>query len=113
MVQTETDLAALRAWDRAAQSAIWLAGMLHWAARSLVFWRDGTMLSKSASLEHEIARGSSFADAFQLALQIRREGSAVAARHHSELERYYGRIALDLAYEIETNAKARRQDRLS
>jgi len=106
--QTEADLAALQAWDRAAQSAIWLAGMLHWAARSLVFWRDGTMLPKSAALEREIAQNSPFADVFRLALAIRREGSAVAARHHQELKRYYSQMALDLANEIERDVKGRR-----
>jgi len=88
VAQAETDLRAFRAWDRSQQSAIWLAGMLHWAARSLVFWRDGAMLSKSAALEHEISHGSPFAAAFQTALMVRREGSAVATRYHPELRRY-------------------------
>lgn len=82
--------------------------MLHWAARSLVFWRDGAMLSKSAALEHEIAHGSPFAAAFQTALMVRREGSAVATRYHPELRRYYGQMTLDLAHEIERDVKAQR-----
>ncbi|MEW6355970.1 MAG: nucleotidyltransferase domain-containing protein [Planctomycetota bacterium] len=97
------DLGALREWDRSEKSAVWLAGMLHWIARSLVFWRDGKMLSKSAALRHEIERNSPFAAAFQLALKIRREGSATASRHDSELREHFGRMALDAAQEIERN----------
>ena len=64
-----------------------MTGMLHWAARSLVFWRESLMLSKSAALEHEMAHGSPFAEAFALALKIRREGSAAAAGYHQELKK--------------------------
>jgi len=106
--QAETDLSVLRTWNHSEQSAIWLAGMLHWAARSLVFWRDGKMLSKSAALEHEIAHGSPFSTAFQLALAIRREGSRTAADHHAELKRHFSPVAVDLAQEIDTNMKAER-----
>ena len=64
---------------------IWLAGIMHWLARSIVFWRDGVMLSKTAALEHEIAGGSPFADAFGLALALRQEGSAACAGRLDEL----------------------------
>ena len=107
VTQAETDLCAFLAWDRSEQSAIWLAGMLHWAARSLVFWRDGTMLSKSAALEHEMVQDSPFADAFRMALTMRREGSAVATGYHQKLKGHYCRMALDLAREIERNVNAR------
>jgi hypothetical protein len=106
--QAEIDLRAFFAWNSSEQSAIWLAGMLHWAARSLVFWRDGTMLSKSAALEHEIVHGSPFAAAFQTALTIRREGSAVAEGYREELTGYFCRMACDLVQEIGRYLKARR-----
>ena len=85
--QAETDLRSLGNWER--QSALWLTGMLHWLARSLVFWRDGRMLSKTAALQHEIERGSTYTEAFQLALTIRLEGSANATDHMQDLRSQY------------------------
>lgn len=67
------------------QGPIMLAGLLHWAARSLVFWRDGVMLAKSAALRHESDSGSPFADAFQLALDVREKGSAHASTYDTAL----------------------------
>jgi hypothetical protein len=99
----ERDLRALTGWDRSEKSAVWLASTLHWIARSLVFWRDGKMLSKSAALRHEIDRHSPFAAAFQLALKIRQEGSATAVQHDDELRRHFGDVAPDAAREIERN----------
>jgi len=106
--QTEQDLAPLRRWnDHSEQSALWVAGMLHWIAQSLVFWRDGDMMSKSAALRGEIERGSVFADAFRLALEVREAGSATAASHHSELRRHFGRVARPAAREIERQMRGR------
>ncbi len=51
-----------------------IASLLHWAARSLIFWRDGVLLAKSAALRNEINSGSPFAEAFQLALAVRERG---------------------------------------
>ena len=104
--QALKDLDALRAWNDTERSGIWLAGMLHWAARSLAFWRDGIMLSKSTALKHEIAHDSPYADAFRLALTIRRNGSATAADHHAELVRHFRQVALGLADEIAREVEA-------
>ncbi len=70
-------------------SPIMLAGMLHWAARSLVFWRDGRLLSKSAALKSEIVRNSSLAKAFGLALKVRDQGSARAVAHSDALREVF------------------------
>lgn len=88
------------------QSAIWLCGMLHWLARSLVFWRDGRMLSKSAALRHEIDGGSRFWEAFGLALDIREQGSAAAAGHREELRGLMGQVAVAGAEEMEKHMRA-------
>jgi hypothetical protein len=74
-------------------SPIWLAGIMHWLARSIVFWRDGVMLSKTRALEREISNGSSFAGAFDLALELRRGGSALCAGRLEELRRNFLAIA--------------------
>ena len=71
------------------QSALWLAGIMHWLARTLVFWRNGVLLSKTAALEREIAAGGPLADAFRLPLTLRREGSATAHRYLEELRAHY------------------------
>ncbi len=106
--QTEQDLGPLRTWsDDLEQSAIWMAGMLHWIARSLVFWREGTMLSKSGALRHEIQRGSAFASAFHLALEIREAGSATAASHYADLRRHFGQTARPAAREVERHMRGR------
>ena len=104
--QTDRELEGLRGWnENSSQSAIWMAGMLHWTARSLVFWRDDRMLSKSAALRHEIERGSEFASAFALALDIRRTGSATAADHTQELQRRFTEVARPAAREIERHLR--------
>ncbi len=66
-------------------SSIWLAGITHWIARSIVFWRDGMMLSKTAALEHEIEAGSPFAESYRLSLRLRKEGSASTGHYLHEL----------------------------
>jgi predicted nucleotidyltransferase len=92
--QTEEDVRSVETWDAGeGHSAIWLAGMLHWIARAVVFWRDGRMVSKSAALRREIDAGSPYADAFSLALDIREEGSAAAAGHLQELRRRFAETA--------------------
>jgi len=89
--QAETDLHSLHSWKN--QSAIWLTGMLHWFARSIVFWRDGTMLSKTAALLHEIERGSIYTEPLELALTIRREGSTTAVNYMDASRNHYSRFA--------------------
>jgi hypothetical protein len=75
------------------KSSIWLAGMMQWIARSIVFWRDGVMMSKTAALEHEIVAGSPFAEQFKLALRFRREGSAATRSHLDEIRESFLAIA--------------------
>lgn len=104
--QTSRDLASLRQMATGTPSAIWLCGIQHWLARSLVFWRDGELLSKSASLRHEVATGSPFAEAFAFALRIRQEGSATANQHHAELARCFAEYGLRCAAEIEARLPA-------
>ena len=96
--QCMDDLKHVRVYED--QSAIWLAGMLHWLARSLVFWRDGQMLSKSAALQREIDSNSRYREAFKLALALRRAGSTVAGEHFAELYTLYSRLADTVADEL-------------
>jgi hypothetical protein len=99
--QSREDLVTLKIWDPVNASPIWLAGMIHWIARAIVFYRDGTMMSKSAALRHEIAKASPFASAFELALKVRELGSATAAQFHSELKEEFTAIAGPAATAIE------------
>ena len=96
--QAETDLRSLSEWET--QSAIWLTGILHWLARSLVFWREGVMLSKTAALQNEIMHSSPYSEAFDLALTIRKKGSANAAVHLEELRNHYSRFAESFTEEL-------------
>lgn len=70
-------------------SAIWLAGIMHWLARTIVFWRDGVLLSKTAALEREIAAEGPLATVFRLPLSLRREGSAACHLYLDELRQNY------------------------
>jgi hypothetical protein len=78
------------------ESAIWLAGIMHWLSRTLVFWRDGELVSKTAALEREVAAGRPLASAFILPLALRREGSAACRQHVDDL-RYNYQANLDTA----------------
>ena len=77
-----------------------MAGTLHWIARSIVFWRDGVMASKSGALRREIKRGSPHAGAFALALEIRRRGARHAEEYRTELSNHLDRTARSSAREI-------------
>jgi hypothetical protein len=68
---------------------IWLTDMILWMARSLVFWRDGDLLGKSAATRREIAAGSPFAAAFRFAFRLRSQGSAACADHLPEARRHF------------------------
>ncbi len=96
--QTKGDIETLGKWRT--QSAIWLASMLHWLARCIVFWRDGQMLSKTAALEYELSHSSPYADAFHLALNLRRGRSADTATWLETLLRYYREMADAAAQDI-------------
>ncbi|MDJ0973165.1 MAG: nucleotidyltransferase domain-containing protein [Planctomycetota bacterium] len=72
---------------------IWFASMIQLLARALVYWREGTLVSKSAALERLIQNGDAQADDFALALRVRLEGSAAAAGRESALRDAYGRVA--------------------
>jgi predicted nucleotidyltransferase len=65
------------------------AALLHWAARSLVFWRDGELVGKSEALAREIRRGDAPAEAFALALACREEGTASAQAAAEPLRRLF------------------------
>jgi len=99
--QTARMLAQIRGQVSGSPSAIWLCGIQHWLARSLVFWRDGDLLSKSAALSRELEQGSPFAVAFELALRIREEGSDVASQHRAALRRQFDECAMVCVAEIE------------
>ncbi|MGE0191855.1 MAG: nucleotidyltransferase domain-containing protein [Planctomycetota bacterium] len=66
-------------------SAIWYAAVLQLLARAVVFWRDGELVSKTRALLRLIEERGQVAEAFELALRVRRGGSATAARHTDEL----------------------------
>ncbi len=68
---------------------VWLASMLHWMARSLVFWRDGEFLGKTAALEREIVKGTSLSEPFALALSLRKQGPDACAAHHDALRTHF------------------------
>jgi len=72
------DLATLTDESQWHDSGWWYVAMICFVARSLPFWRDGVMLSKTAALERGAAGGTVFADAFGLALRARREGKPAA-----------------------------------
>lgn len=88
--QTLEDMATLSEYER--QSGIWLCGMMHWLARTIVFWRDGIMLSKSAALYKEISGGSPYKKVYELALQARQEGSMHAGKYRDELLSLYAGV---------------------
>lgn len=71
----------------------WLAGVLHWGARSLAFWRDGRLLPKGQALDGEIARGGALAPAFAFARQMRNEGPASCTGHAAALRALFGAAA--------------------
>ena len=77
--------ALLRPDHADAASAISMTGVIQDIARTAVFWRDGEMLSKGAALEREIANRGPFADAYRLALQLRKAGSATCDDHRTEV----------------------------
>jgi len=101
VAQANRDLIKIRQDAKFSQSCIWMCGVLHWFARSLVFWRDGRMMSKSDALLHEIKNGSKFSDAFQLALDIRQHGSAVADRYRHQLKKHLDENAFACMAEID------------
>ena len=90
--QLRDDLASL--YRPRLDRPIWLAGMIQWMARSLVFWRDGETVGKTAALEHEIAAGSPYSGAFRLALLLRcEEGSRACRDRHEEIRERFEAVA--------------------
>ena len=71
----------------------WLAMMITWCARSMVFWRDGMFLPKTDALQREIAAGGQFADAYRLALEVRQGGPAIAEQHTAALRLHFDALA--------------------
>lgn len=99
----------IQADEGALRSPIWMGGMLQSVARAMVFWRDGKLLSKTAALEHEIASGSPFSEAFRLALWLRQTGSAEAQKHVGELRKHLTSIGRKAADQLEGLAAQDRQ----
>ncbi|MFC1525238.1 hypothetical protein ACFL6X_00325 [Candidatus Latescibacterota bacterium] len=87
--QTREELAWLEPDRSAVESAIWMAGVFHWLARAIAYWRDGEILSKSAALRREIGLGSPLSSAYSLALELRIAGSRQAAGRRDELSRHF------------------------
>jgi predicted nucleotidyltransferase len=81
-------------------SSYWLAEMLTFLARSLVFWRDGIMLSKTMALQQEIEAQTPFSQAFNLALQFRQRKSDMDLPSHDELLRQFILIKEPVIQEI-------------
>ena len=99
-------VADLRDPNALERSAIWHAGLLHWVARSIVFWRDGLLVSKTAALKQEIQAESPFADAFRLALMVRGAGSAAATNYRDQLRSAFASVALAAADSVEALVKS-------
>lgn len=79
--------------DECLNSSIWLAGLIHWIARAIVFWRDGVMVSKTVALKGEIEAGSPFSEAYRLALRLREQGSQATEAHLGKLRKNFLLIA--------------------
>jgi hypothetical protein len=105
--QTLRDLTSFREHDYRNSSAIWLCGVQHWLARSLVFWRDGELVSKSAALQRETEASSPYAEAFSLALQLRQEGSAATSPRRDELLRAFETHGLPCMNAVEQAVRER------
>ncbi len=71
------------------KSAIYLTGIWHWLARSIVFLRDRKYLSKSDALKHEIKTNSQFKDIFKLSLKLRKKGSKTTYKYLNQLKNLY------------------------
>lgn len=82
------------------KSSYWQAEMLMFLARSLVFWRDGIMLSKTMALQQEIEAQTPFSKAFNLAFQFRQKKSGMDLPSHNELLRQFLLIKDHLIQEI-------------
>ena len=80
-----TGQGALLRREMAGASGIMMAGIIQDTARTIAFWRDGDLLSKTEALAREIAGGSPFADAYRLALHLRKTGSAKCEAHRGVL----------------------------
>ena len=85
LAQTRAELDCFFSIPPEKMSGIMLAGVLAWAARTAVFWRDGVMLPKTPALEHEIKLSRPWKEAFQLALELRKKGSRFAADERPRL----------------------------
>lgn len=85
-LQLATDLHALTTPPPGGMdSALWLAGMVHWVARSVIFWRDGRLVGKTYAMQNEIATHHPLADYYVLPLEVRLNGAAGAGNHLAAL----------------------------
>jgi hypothetical protein len=85
----------------------WVAMMITWTARSMIFWRDGAFLSKPAALKREIASGGPFAETYRLALAAHAGGSAFYEQHAVALREHFDRIARPAAASLRQLAEGR------
>jgi predicted nucleotidyltransferase len=97
-IQLKQDVESLGRFEE--YPALWLAGILHWIPRSLIFWRDGILLSKTAALEHEIDADSPFAAIFTKALELRKHGHVAAEEAYQELLEMFRPIVADIQHEL-------------
>lgn len=84
-------------------SAIWFAMKIFDIGRSVVFWRDGVLMSKTAAMKHEIDLEGPFTDSYRLALACREQCKAFAEVHLSDLSRCFESIrepAVDLLKQL-------------
>lgn len=77
--------------------ASWIVLKLCDAARTIAFWRDHTLLPKSAALRHEIEKGSQFSAAYQLALDCRDRDTRFARSHTADLQKHFEATRLGAA----------------
>ena len=69
-------------------------------ARQIAYWRDGAWVSKTAALEAEVTSGGPHTEAYELALTLRREGSAACDRESASLRRQMQTFAADVRADL-------------
>lgn len=97
---TQEDLVADQQWllDLLARpsdehSPVMLAGLVHEAARSELFWRTGQYLGKTEALNRAVTARDELSKACDIARRIREVGSAHAHKFRNELEPEYRKFA--------------------
>jgi hypothetical protein len=78
----------------------WMASQIQLMARSIVFLRDGFVLSKTAALRHEIDAKSRFAAAYETALLFRQRGLTWAQGQLGRIREDFESIRKDAAQSV-------------